>query len=132
LAAIGVAQMEVIEERVAKKREIFEWYKTCLRDIEEISFMPELENSRGNRWLTSMTVDHTDYRKLINALNEVHVESRPLWKPMHMQELFRNSQSHLDGTSELLFSKGLCVASSTTMTKEDVAMICDVIKENLV
>lgn len=131
LAAIGVAQMEVIEERVSKKREIFEWYKKYLNDVEEITFMPELENSRGNRWLTAMIFEKSDYNKIMKALEDINVESRPLWKPMHMQKLFENSKAIVDGTSEELFAKGLCVASSTTMTKDDVKIICDVIKENL-
>ena len=129
LAAIGVGQMEVIEDRVTKKREIFECYKEFLADIEEITFMPELENSRGNRWLTALIFEKSDYNKIMKALDEVNVESRPLWKPMHMQKLFENSKAIVDGTSEELFNKGLCVASSTTMTKDDVKMICDVIKK---
>jgi len=128
LAAIGVAQMEVIEERVAKKREIFEWYREFLGEVEEITFMPELENSRGNRWLTTVTFEKTDYIKVMNALEEVNVESRPLWKPMHLQPLFKEAGSYLDGTSEALFKKGLCLASSTTMTKDDVEKISNVIK----
>jgi len=128
LAAIGVAQMEVIEDRVLKKREIFEWYKEFLNDIDEISFMPEVENSRGNRWLTALTFEKTDFNKVMKALEEINVESRPLWKPMHMQPLFKDSKSHLDGTSERLFKKGLCVASSTIMTKDDVKRVCEVIR----
>ena len=128
LAAIGVAQMEVIEDRVLKKREIFEWYKEFLGDVDEIEFMPELENSRGNRWLTALTFAKTDFNKIMKALEDINVESRPLWKPMHMQPLFKDAKSYVDGTSEDLYSKGLCVASSTAMTKDDVKMICDVIK----
>lgn len=131
LAAIGVGQMEVIEERVLKKREIFSWYKEFLADVEEVEFMPELENSRGNRWLTAMTFKNTDYNKIMKALEEINVESRPLWKPMHMQPLFKDARRYVDGTSEDLYSHGLCVASSTTMTKEDVKMICGVITKNL-
>ena len=131
LAAIGVGQMEVIEDRVAKKREIFEWYKECLQDVQEIKLMPELEDTRGNRWLTALTFENSDYNKIMKALEEVNVESRPLWKPMHMQPLFENSKAITDGTSENLYNKGLCLASSTTMTKDDVIMICDVIKRNL-
>ncbi len=131
LAAIGVAQMEVIEERVLKKREIFNWYKEFLDDIEEINFMPELEGSRGNRWLTALTFEHTDHNKVMHALDEIDVESRPLWKPMHMQPLFKESKRYLDGTSEELFNKGLCLASSTTMSRDDVAYICNVIKKSL-
>ena len=131
LAAVGVAQMEVIEDRVLKKREIFEWYKEFLANIEEIEFMPELENSRGNRWLTAMTFKNTDYNKIMKALEEINVESRPLWKPMHMQPLFKDAKRYVDGTSEELYNHGLCVASSTTMIKDDVEMICNVIKDSL-
>ncbi|KIM04242.1 MAG: aminotransferase DegT [Sulfurovum sp. AS07-7] len=131
LAAIGVGQMEVIEDRVAKKREIFEWYKELLGDIKEINFMPELPNSRGNRWLTALTFAKTDYRKVMQALEEINVESRPLWKPMHMQPLFKDAKRLVDGTSEELFSKGLCLASSTTMSYEDVFMISQKIKETI-
>jgi len=132
LAAIGVAQMEVIEERVLKKRERFEWYKEFLDDVEEVSFMPELENSRGNRWLTALTFENTDFNKIMKALEEINVESRPLWKPMHMQPLFKECKTCLDGTSEALFTKGLCLASSTTMSKDDVRNICEIIKGCLV
>ena len=131
LAAIGVAQMEVIEDRVLKKREIFEWYREFLDDVEEVNFMPELEGSRGNRWLTALTFEKTDFNKVMKALEEINVESRPLWKPMHMQPLFKECKTYLDGTSEVLFKKGLCVASSTTMTKENVQFICDTIKQSL-
>jgi len=125
LAAIGVGQMEVIEERVAKKREIFGWYREFLGDIKEINFMPEVENSRGNRWLTALTFEHTDPARVMKALEEINVESRPLWKPMHQQPLFKDATKIIDGTCDNLYAKGLCVASSTTMTREDVKMVCD-------
>jgi len=131
LAAIGVGQMEAIEDRVTKKREIFEWYKDFLSDCDEVEFMPELQNSRGNRWLTAMTFKDTDYNKVMQALEEINVESRPLWKPMHMQPLFKDAKKYVNGTSEDLYNHGLCVASSTTMTKDDVKMICEVIKKNI-
>jgi UDP-N-acetylbacillosamine transaminase len=131
LAAIGVGQMEVIEDRVLKKRQIFDWYQELLSDIDEIEFMPELSNSRGNRWLTALTFKKTNFNKVMNALEEINVESRPLWKPMHMQKLFKDSKTYLDGTSEDLFSRGLCLASSTTMIKEDVLNISNKIKEIL-
>jgi UDP-N-acetylbacillosamine transaminase len=131
LAAIGVAQMEVIEDRVLKKREIFEWYREFLSHINEITFMPELEKSRGNRWLTALIFEKSDHNKIMNALETHNVESRPLWKPMHLQPLFKNATKYVDGTSEMLFKKGLCLASSTTMTKNDVEMICNIILENL-
>ena len=131
LAAIGVGQMEVIEERVLKKREIFAWYKECLSDVQEISFMPELPSTRGNRWLSAIVFEKTLPSQVMQALEEINVESRPLWKPMHMQPLFKESTCQVDGTSQELYSKGLCLASSTTMSKDNVKKICDVIKSCL-
>ena len=131
LAAIGVAQMEVVEERVAKKREIFNWYEENLGDIETVDFMPELLQSRGNRWLTALTMQNGDYTTIIKALQDINVESRPLWKPMHMQPLFKDAKSILDGTSKKLFENGICLASSTTMRRDDVNKISKIIMENL-
>ncbi|NQY23222.1 MAG: aminotransferase class V-fold PLP-dependent enzyme [Campylobacteraceae bacterium] len=131
LSAIGVAQMEVIDERVNQKREIFSWYKESLNDIEEITFMPELENSRGNRWLSTLVFGKTSPNKIMEALDKINVESRPLWKPMHLQPLFKGSKTYLDGTSEELFKRGLCLPSSTIMTKDDVTIISDVIRKSL-
>ena len=128
LAAIGVAQMEVIEDRVLKKRKIFEWYKEFLDEIPEIKFMQELDNTRGNRWLTTLIFQKTDFEKVIKVLEENNIESRPLWKPMHLQKLFKNSISLVDGTSENLFNHGICLASSTTMSKSDVQKVSSIIK----
>ena len=130
LAAIGVAQMEVIEERVNKKRDIFNWYREFLAN-EEIEFMPELINSRGNRWLTALTFKNCDYNTVIEKLESINVESRPLWKPMHLQPLFKDSKKIVDGTSEKLFNSGLCLASSTTMKKSDIEYISKAILETL-
>ena len=129
LAAIGVGQMEVIEDRVLKKRQIFQWYKEFLSDVDEITFMPELPNSRGNRWLTTLTFEKSNYIDIINKLESINVESRPLWKPMHLQPLFKNSKSYVDGTSEELFKKGICLATSTTLEREEVKMIANTLKE---
>ena len=131
LAAIGVAQMEVIEERIEKKRKIFDWYREFLSDIKEIEFMPELKNTRGNRWLSAITFQKTNRSKIMKSLEAINVESRPLWKAMHMQPIFQDSKVCLNGVSEDLFNKGLCLASSTTMKKDDVQRICKTIKNNL-
>jgi UDP-N-acetylbacillosamine transaminase len=131
LAAIGVGQMEVIEERVRKKRELFEWYETELQGL-PIEFMPELENSRGNRWLTSLLFqDGTNINKIIQVLEDHNCESRPLWKPMHKQPLFKESDTLLNGTSEEMFDRGLCLPSGTLMKKEDVQKVCNIIKETI-
>lgn len=128
LAAIGVAQVEGLSRKIDKKREIFSWYKEFLSDIDEIEFMPELINSRGNRWLTCIIFNKTDSKKIINTLEANNMESRPLWKPMHLQPLFKSSKKRVNGVSEELFKKGICLPSGTAMTKDDVARICEIIK----
>ena len=126
LAAVGVAQMEVLSQRVAKKQEIFEWYKNELSS--EVEFMPELKNSVGNRWLTTVLFKDRDINHIIKKLEENNCESRPLWKPMHMQPLFSSSKSVLNGVSEDLYSRGLCLPSGTTMSLNDLKRVCRVIK----
>ncbi len=128
LAAIGVAQMEVLQQRVDKKREIFSWYKELLSGIDEITFMPELEGSVGNRWLTTLTLSKTDPGKIISLLDKQGIESRPLWKPMHMQPLFEDATSFIDKKSEELFLSGICLPSGTAMEKDVVDQIASIIK----
>jgi len=123
LAAIGVAQMEVLEERVEKKREIFSWYKEFLKE----EFMPEIENSIGNRWLTTLIFKNKNPLEVMEILRKNEIESRPLWKPMHMQPLFKNNKSYVSGVSENLFKKGLCLPSGTTLEKKDIEKIVKVI-----
>ena len=126
LAAIGAAQMEVVEERIKRKREIFEIYKTHLGGTAE--FMPEIKNSRGNRWLTTALFDK-DPLKIQEVLFKNEIESRPLWKPMHLQPLFKNAKSYLNGKSEGYFKKGLCLPSGTAMSDEEVEKVAKIIKE---
>ena len=128
LAAIGVAQMEVLHDRVERKREIFDFYKKELSEIDDITFMPEIENAYGNRWLTTILFEKTDSLKVIKALEEVNAESRPLWKPMHMQELFKDAKSFVDGTSEEYFRRGLCLPSPTKNTNSELIRVVEVIK----
>jgi UDP-N-acetylbacillosamine transaminase len=131
LAAIGVAQMEVLEARVEKRRQIFGWYRDVLADIEEIAFMPELERTRGNRWLTTLTLERTDPERVRSALETQNIESRPLWKPMHLQPLFKDASSVTNGTSERLFAKGLCLPSGTQMERDDVEWVAGIIRKAL-
>ena len=129
LAAIGVAQMEVLEDRVQRKREIFEFYQEQLSAINEISFMSEVENSYGNRWLTTLLFEKTNPIKVMEALEKVNAESRLLWKPMHLQELFHNSQSFVDGTSEEMFTQGICLPSPTKSSNDELMRVVEVIKK---
>ncbi len=131
LAAIGVAQMEVAQERVEKCREIFSWYKEELSDIREIQFMPELIGAAGNRWLTTLILESTDPSLLIEALQKRNIESRRLWKPMHLQALFKDALYEGNGVSNELFDKGICLPSGTDLSRDDVVYICQCIKEVL-
>ncbi len=127
LAAIGVAQMEVLNERVGRRREIFELYQRNLCQYEEVQFMPEIQDSRGNRWLTTLTFKYTDPWSIIALLEKENIESRPLWKPMHMQPLFHDALVVEDGTSRRFFEQGICLPSGSSMSDEDLYRVCDVI-----
>jgi UDP-N-acetylbacillosamine transaminase len=131
LAAIGVAQMEVLEERVRRRREIFEAYTAALDSIEELTFMPELEGSRGNRWLTTLTMEKSDPMRVIGMLDDANIESRPLWKPMHLQPLFSDAECRVNGYSEKLFQRGLCLPSGSNMHDDDIERVCRVLKRAL-
>ncbi|WP_456057806.1 UDP-N-acetylbacillosamine transaminase [Campylobacter hominis] len=131
LGAIGVGQMEVLPKRVERKREIFELYKNLFKDI-DVKFMPEIKNSKGNRWLTTLVFKEKNaHLKIIDALNKADIESRPLWKPMHLQPIFKNAISVVDGTSENLFERGICLPSGSDMSDETVERVANIIKENL-
>lgn len=129
LGAIGTAQMEVLEQRVIKKREIFEKYK---KELAELEFMPETLNSRGNRWLTTaLFKEKGAHLRVIEALAKENIESRPLWKPMHMQPVFEGALAFTDGTSEEMFARGICLPSGTAMQYEEFARVVKIVKENL-
>ena len=129
LGAIGTAQMEVLEARVIKKREIFEKYQ---KELPELEFMPEIANSRGNRWLTTaLFKEKGAHLRVIDALAKENIESRPLWKPMHMQPVFEGALAFTDGISEEMFARGICLPSGTAMGDEEFARVVKIVKENL-
>ena len=131
-AAIGVGQLEVLTERVTRKREIFNFYKNELSMIKEITFLEELEPSFSNYWLTTILLDKNstiDREQLRLHLEKDNIESRPLWKPMHLQPVFKDCKSYVNGISEDLFNRGLCLPSGTTMTTEDLKRIVKKVKE---
>ena len=126
LAAIGVAQMEVIEKRIKRRRKIFNIYKQNLKHLGE--FMPEIEGSRGNRWLSIVVFNELNPIEVMQKLQKNDIESRPLWKPMHLQPVFKNAKAYISGVSENLFKKGLCLPSGSSMSDEDVRRVCEIIK----
>jgi len=118
-AAIGLGQMEVLDARVARRREIFARYKAALSHP-GIAFMPEPEGLHSTRWLTALTIDPDETgatREEIRLMLQEHqIEARPLWKPMHMQPLYAGAPYHGTGVDERLFANGLCLPSGSDMT----------------
>lgn len=133
-AAIGLAQLETLEARVARRRAIFDTYQAALSDLPGVSFAPEGPGRRHTRWLTVMLLDD-DARAtpdaLRVALQEAGVESRPVWKPMHLQPVFRDGPRVGGAVAESLFARGLCLPSSTTLTDADQPRIIEIILARL-
>jgi len=130
VAGIGRGQLKVLDERVEKKRYIFDFYKKELGDLEGVKFMPMNEWDEPNCWLSSLTLNG-EIRPVdvMDALEEENIESRPVWKPMHMQPYFDEYDFIGEGISEQLFENGICLPSDTKMTAEDLGRVCNIIKE---
>jgi len=132
LAGIGRGQMEVLNDRVAARRANFEFYKENLSDSSGIEFLHEPEGYYSNRWLTCILTPSFDTREKIRlALASENIESRPLWKPMHLQPVFNSYTSFTDGTSEDLFDRGLCLPSGSNLSQSDLYRIVETIKNIL-
>src|SRR5690606_36216709 len=128
-AAIGRGQMEVLADRVAQRRKNHAFYKSTFEGIDAISFLEEPEGYFSNRWLTTVLVDGKVSREQIRlALDEDNIESRPLWKPMHLQPVFADAPAYTNGVSEGLFDKGLCLPSGSILSKEDLEQVAAKVK----
>ena len=125
LAGIGRGQMEVLEDRIQSRRRIFSTYSDRLSRISGISFHLEPDRKyRSNRWLTTIIIDPDSSggvtREMVRvALEEENIESRPLWKPLHSQPVFTECPAYINGVSDNLFLKGLCLPSGSNLTDED-------------
>jgi dTDP-4-amino-4,6-dideoxygalactose transaminase len=135
VAAIGRGQMEVLEERIEKRRENFSYYKKQLADCPGISFQVEPNDDYfSNHWLTAVLFDsekcsgktREDIRLYLESKN---IESRPLWKPMHLQPIFAGCPAYTNGVSDKLFENGLCLPSSSNITDEERESVVARIKE---
>ena len=134
-AGIGRGQMFVLDEHVARRREIHDLYVKLLAGMKGVKVMcqPEGEGFNSNYWLTCITVEpeeagftREDVRLALDADN---IESRPLWKPMHLQPVFKDAPFYGNGTSERLFEIGLCLPSGATLTDKDVERVAKVVKQ---
>ncbi len=129
VAGIGRGQLKVLSRRVEKKKYIFEYYKRALGDLEGVGFMPINEWNKPNYWLSVMTLTgKIRPLQVIEALENENIESRPVWKPMHMQPFFAKYDYIGGKTSEILFENGVCLPSDTKMTDSDLERITKVIR----
>jgi pyridoxal phosphate-dependent aminotransferase EpsN len=136
LAAFGRAQLADLGRRVERRRALFDRYATALADVSGIACMPEASTGRSNRWLTCITIDDAvcgfSPGDLREHLAELRIEARPTWKPMHLQPVYRDCPSRLDGTSAELFRTGLCLPSGSSLTSADqdrvIAGILDLVR----
>ena len=132
-AGIGLGQLEVINERVNQRRSNFDFYKNTLSHLPGLSFQNEPENCFSNRWLTCLIIDPKKSggvtRETVRlALEKENIESRPVWKPMHLQPVFSGSEYFGENVSERLFANGLCLPSGSNLTASELDRIVNCIK----
>ncbi|WP_326907812.1 DegT/DnrJ/EryC1/StrS family aminotransferase [Sedimentibacter sp. MB31-C6] len=129
VAGIGRGQLKVLDQRVAKKKYIFDFYERELGNLEGVEFMPINEWNKPNCWLSCMTVTgRVKPLGIMEALENENIESRPIWKPMHLQPFFAEYDFIGEGISERIFENGVCLPSDTKMTDEEIERICKIIK----
>ncbi len=135
VAGIGRGQLKVLNDRLAKKKEIYETYKDAFKDIPEIEMKPVPVDTKPNYWLSTMLLKEGSKVTPLNvmeALDKENIESRPIWKPMHMQPVFEKYdfiKVEEKAVSEDIFARGVCLPSDTKMTKEEQQEVIRVIKE---
>ncbi|MHA4162817.1 DegT/DnrJ/EryC1/StrS family aminotransferase [Bacillus cereus] len=129
VAGIGRGQLKVLDDRVQKKRYIFDFYKRELGNLEGIELMPSNEWNEPNYWLSSMTLNGKIRPiDVMEALEKENIESRPVWKPMHLQPFFEKYDFVGTNVSEKLFENGICLPSDTKMTETDLERVVKIIK----
>jgi dTDP-4-amino-4,6-dideoxygalactose transaminase len=143
VAAIGVGQLRHLDEIVAKKRQIFEWYVDRLGGIKGVKFMPESVYGRCTRWLTVVELGENDdpsafslqpsalVKRVIDALERENIESRPVWKPMHVQPVFHGARVFGGDVSERLFNNGVCLPSGAGLCENEVLWVCEIVRRSL-
>ncbi|MGM9988150.1 MAG: DegT/DnrJ/EryC1/StrS family aminotransferase [Bacillaceae bacterium] len=134
VAGIGRGQLHVLQTRIQQKKHIFNTYKQAFSNIPAIQMMPISTDGEPNYWLSCITLDHTEVKPIdiIEALEVHNIESRPLWKPMHLQPLYKQfpfySSLSSGSVAEDLFDRGVCLPSDTKMTEEEMAKVIEIIK----
>jgi dTDP-4-amino-4,6-dideoxygalactose transaminase len=129
LAGIGRGQLKVLENRKRMKTHIFEFYKEELSHLDGLQMMPVNDWNIPNFWLSCILLtDKVRPKDIMNALEQDNIESRPIWKPMHLQPFFEKYDYIGNGASQYLFENGLCLPSDTKMTDSDLIRITTIIK----
>ena len=132
LAAIGRAQLSVLADRVARRRQIFQRYVDGLGDLPGISFMPEASYGRHSRWLSVILIDvvqfGADYEAVRQALEGHNIESWPVWKPMHRQPVFSGARTIGGAVADSFYARGLCLPSGTGMSQSDQDRVIAVVR----
>lgn len=139
LAGVGRAQLKVLEERIQARRRVYDTYQESFKGLEGIALMPEPPWSRSTRWLTVMTVEPNlcpvTAERIIDALSRENIEARPVWKPMHLQPLFKNCSyfphSDRESIADLLFRTGVCLPSGSNLSVSEQQSIINIIKSQL-
>ena len=125
-AGIGRGQMEILDNRIKQKRRLFDFYKNLFEGKKGIKFLEEKEGNFNNHWLSCITLDSMsklDRYELGKLFDDDNIESRPLWKPMHLQKVFKNAPSYVNGVSEMLFNTGICLPSDVNMGERELDRI---------
>ncbi len=132
LAGIGRGQLLVLKERVAARRRNFKLYQQALQDLPGIEFMPEANYGKSTHWLTCITIDAQDFgidrEQMRLELAQQQIETRPVWKPLHLQPVFAEYECIRGSVAEDLFKRGLCLPSSSNLTDEEIDCIIQAIK----
>lgn len=135
LAAVGRGQLSVLGDRVAARRAIFRRYQAALGDLPGIAFMPEPPGMRSTRWLTCILVDPaqsgTTREAIRLALGAENIEARPIWKPMHLQPVFRQRRAFGGAVAERLFADGLCLPSGSNLAEEDQMRVIEIVRREM-
>jgi pyridoxal phosphate-dependent aminotransferase EpsN len=133
LAVIGRGQLRVLEDRVNARRRNCAFYEQAFKDLPGVAFMPEADFNRCTRWLTCITVDPkvagTDREKIRLALEKENIEARPVWKPMHLQPIFKDCAVYGGAVSERLFENGLCLPSGSNLTTADLERVVEAVRK---
>lgn len=132
LAAVGRGQLERIDEKISRRKAIRRRYLDSLGGLPGLDFIPEAPDGCSNAWLTVITITPEEFggdREAVRlALEAENIEARPVWKPMHLQPVFKDCRVRGSGVSEDLFSRGLCLPSGTQLTEEDLDRISNIIR----